>query len=222
MTANPAATTHNPDIPDLCVYHAVHHALRMGAHRLADGVAALGPRDERRATAIGRYWVGYAGEVVAHHTIEDDVMFPALVERCPVVADHLPRIEHDHHHLDELMDACAQAVGSLPRGGDTGRAVALLTDLAEHTDEHLAFEDADLLPLFERHFTGAEFRALDKAAAKSLGLGKQAAFTVPFVVGFADPKVRANIFDAVPLPFKILWYATRRRHARLVDRAFGA
>jgi hemerythrin-like domain-containing protein len=208
--------------PDLATYRAVHHALREAAGRMAAASGTLRRSDWRRIDAFARYWKGYAGEVLAHHTIEDDVFFPALAERSPVAAELIARTDADHHHLDELMEAINAAVAHMVRGEGPGELPALLGQLAVHMDEHLDFEDDDVIPLFLRHFTGEEYAALEEQAMKSLGLGAQAAYTVPFLVYWTDPLEAAEMLAAAPLPFRILHRLTRRRHARLAATTLGA
>ena len=214
-------TTNDTLTPDLTSYLTVHRCLRVAAHRMAGAAASAAPGDLRRAAALARYWKGYAGEVLAHHTIEDVIFFPALVERVPVAAELIGRTDKDHDHLDHLMEEIGGAMAALAAGGDPGRVTSLLADLAEHMDAHLGFEDEDVLPLFERHFTAAEYAALDEQALKHLGLGKQAAFTVPFVMHWVDDARRAEMLDGAPLPLRVLWWATRRGHARLTEAALG-
>lgn len=207
--------------PDLTNYHAVHTALRRGTHALAVAATDLDPADRRRAQAFARYWKGFAGEVLAHHTIEDDVMFPALIERAPVAAELISRTDADHERLDELMTAVAAEVEELVAGRIAPALASELRELAILMDTHLDFEDAEVLPLFERHFTAEEYSELDDQAAKALGLSKQAAFTVPFIASMLDPDVRDRVFGDAPAAFKLLYRATRRSHARLADRALG-
>jgi hemerythrin-like domain-containing protein len=210
---------------DLTDYYVIHRALRIAPRRMAAAAGSLTPGDQTRATALGRYWHGYAGEVLVHHTVEDDVFFPKLAERVAVPADHLARVEVDHHHLDDLMGRCRTALDRLaatPAPPEAAEAGAVLLELADHMDEHLAFEDSDLLPLFERHFTADEYKALHDAAVKLVGFGKQAAFTVPFVLHWATPAEQQALIGDAPLPFRLLWRATRRSHARLASRALGA
>jgi hemerythrin-like domain-containing protein len=207
--------------PDLTTYRAVHTALREGASRMAASSASLRRSDWRRIDALSRYWAGYAGEVLAHHTIEDETMFPVLVDRCPVAGELIARTDADHHHLDELMAAVDAAVARLVRGEGPGELPDLLGRLAVHMDEHLAFEDADLLPLFERHFTGEEYAELEEAAHKALGIGKQAAFTVPFVLRWMDPVTFERVRAEAPLAFRVLYRLTRRRHEKLTAAALG-
>ena len=207
--------------PDLTSYHAVHTALRRGTRAIARAACELDPGDRRRAKAFARYWAGYAGEVHAHHTIEDDVMFPALVERVPVAADLIGRTDADHDRLDELMTLVGGAVDDLAAGRLSPVLADGLRELADLMDAHLAFEDADILPLFERHFTAEEYAELDDQAAKALGISKQAAFTVPFIASMLDPDVLDHVFGDAPVAFRLLLRATRRSHARLAARALG-
>lgn len=216
-------STSQPAVADLSGYRAVHVALRRGAHALDTAVRQVRPGDRRRIAALTRYWRGYAGEVLAHHTIEDDICFPALVERVPPAADLIVRTDDDHHHLDELMDACTAGFERLAAGDFGGIDVLAgqVRALADHMDDHLGFEDADILPLFERHFTYAEYKELDERAAKHLGISSQAAFTIPFIAASVSPAERDHLLGEAPMPFRVLYRLTRGRHTRLQARAFG-
>jgi hemerythrin-like domain-containing protein len=213
-------TTQTP--PDLTNYHAVHRALRGGAHQLARAAGALATADDRRRKAYARYWKGYAGEVLAHHTVEDEYFFPALVDRVPVAAQLVRRTDADHRHLDELMDDLTEAVASAAAGNQAPGLVSLTRELADQLQEHLDFEDSEVLPLFVRHFTGPEYHELDEAAVKSLGVGPQAAFTVPFVLGAMTPEEARRTLATAPLPLKVVNALFGGAHRRLVGRAFGA
>lgn len=210
--------------PDLTSYYAIHTALRRGARALARSAETIPDGDQRRRTALARYWAGYAGEVLAHHTIEDEVFLPALVARVPMATDLLARTDDEHHQLDAAMEQADQAFRSLVDGvvGAQEEVAAALAAVADLMDRHLDFEDADVLPLFQRHFTGAEYEALDDQAKKALGLGKQAAFTVPFVAHWIDDDVRDRVFGAAPFAFRALWWATRGSHRRLTVAALGS
>ena len=209
--------------PDLTAYHAVHAAIRTAPHRMAVAAGRLDPADRRATSALVRYWKGYTGEVLAHHTGEDEIFFPALVDRVAPAADLVARTDAEHHRLDELTEAVEAAVGEVRDGADPA-----LTGLAERMgalavlmDDHLAFEDAEILPLFERHFDGEEFDALEQQVVRALGIGAQAAFTVPFLAAAVTPDVRAHLLAGAPVPFRVLYRATRRSHARLATRALG-
>ena len=157
--------------PDLSVYHAVHAGLRKAAHQLAATAGGLDTTEPRQLKAFRSYWKGYEGEVLTHHTVEDDFFFVALADRVPVARDYMARIGAEHHDLDELMSESNLAIGRVAAGADGAAAAAelVLQELAPHMDAHLDFEDAEILPLFERHFTAEEYSELDQRAMKSLG-----------------------------------------------------
>jgi hypothetical protein len=118
------------------------------------------------------------------------------------------------HHIDT-------AVADLRQGRPAPQLAELTRELDQHMAEHLDFEDQDILPLLERHFTGEEYDALDAAAVKSAGLGPQTAFSVPMIVGAMTPEERAEIITGAPLPLRVLYRLTRGSHERLRVRAFG-
>ena len=104
-------------VPDITMYLAIHRCLRLGARAMAQAVAEIDPADTPRTAAIRRYWKGYAGEVLAHHTIEDEIFFPALIDRVPVAGQLTDRTDDDHPHLDELMDDLTASFDRLAGGG---------------------------------------------------------------------------------------------------------
>jgi hemerythrin-like domain-containing protein len=215
-------TTTTPDLTD---YRVIHECLRIAPHRLGAALTAFEDGAEGQAKALVRYWAGYAGEVLAHHTIEDDIFFPALVERVPLASEHLGRVDDEHHRLDDLMEEAAadmQRLADAPTVAVAMDAAAAVRELARLMDGHLDFEDDDLVPLFGRHFSAAEYEAMHQQAAKSLGLGRQAAFTVPFIVHWADPDDIAKLMGDAPLPFRVLYRLSRRSHERLTARALRA
>ena len=211
------------DAPDTTDYTVIHNCLRIAPHRIVAALTDFTEGDREQATAFARYWTGYATEVLAHHTVEDEIFFPQLIGRVPVVAQHLERVEGDHHRLDELMLAAAETVERLRRTATRGAAAdaaAVIEELAGLMDSHLDFEDEDLVPLFGRHFTAAEYEALSKRAMKHLGL-REALFTVPFVMHWTDAAGREKLLAEAPLPMRLIYRLTRGAHTRLAGRALG-
>jgi hypothetical protein len=206
---------------DTTDFIAIHTCLRRGGRALAIAVRTLDVSDRPRVDALRRYWDGYTGEVLAHHTVEDDIFYPALVERAPEAAEHLGRIDAEHHLLDELMAEGHAAMTGLVEGASTEGAAYVLGHLDRTMQEHLDYEEVELLPLFSRNFDQDEYEQLHKAAIKSVGLGKQAMFTVPFIASWVDDDQRAQLLGSAPLPFRIMYRLTRRSHERLATEALG-
>jgi hemerythrin-like domain-containing protein len=223
MTTTDLPTTRPTDceIPDLLGYRLVHRALRWGVDLLAHRAPTVDPIDRRTAAAFVAWTRGYLGELHAHHTIEDHTVFPALVERVPITASMIERTTVDHETMDlivERIEAGLALLGSGVRADDLAPALA---ELAELMTAHLDFEDAEVLPVIERHFSAAEWQLLDEQAKKSLKVGKQALFTVPFVVAMATGDEVDGIWDSAPSALKVIYRLTRRGFARRTGALFG-
>jgi iron-sulfur cluster repair protein YtfE (RIC family) len=186
---------------------------------LVDATAVTDPGDRRRIKALQGYWAGYEYEVLHHHTVEDKVVFPALRERVATAVALTDRTDADHAELDELMEACKAAVDQLAVPGAAREATAALRALAAHMDTHLDFEDQEVLPLLARTFTQEEYAGLEQRAMETVGIGKEAAFSVPFIGAALDDAERAAVLAAAPRPMRLLYRLTRGRHARLASRA---
>ena len=217
----PTVAPARPDAPDTSDYTVVHGAIRRAGHALAAAAADLTMGDQDRFDAFLRYWHGHTGEILSHHGIEDTIFFPALRERSPESVAVLDQLDREHHVLDRLMDDVELALGEVLAGADAAVAVRVLAELADVMDAHLDLEETELIPAIGRHFGAAEYEALTKQAIKSVGLGRQAAFTVPYVLAWADPAERAAIYAEAPLAFKVLHRLTKGRYRRLAAAALG-
>ena len=209
-------------VADLSAYRAVHVALRRGTHALAEAARGLDPTDRRRAEAYARFWKGFAGEVLAHHTIEDDICFPALVERIDAMAALIEQTDADHHRLDELMAAAEAAVAEIAAGRTAAELTTVLDELDALMHRHLDFEDAEILPLIEQHVSHDEWAALEEQAQKHMGLDLQAAFAIPFIASMLDLDDLREVFASAPGAFRVLYRLTRKRYNRLAVRALGS
>jgi hypothetical protein len=105
-------------------------------------------------------------------------------------------------------------------GAVRSQALALAIELRDLLADHLDFEDADVLPLFERHFSVAEYAVIDKAAVKAMS-PRQSLFTVPWFMATVDAETARKTLAEAPLALKVVHLITRRRYARLFSAAFG-
>ncbi len=147
----------------------------------------------------------------------------------PVFDRHLGRIEAEHTELVEVVDALAVSLDHLATAAPAGRwtpahteARALAVDLQQVMGAHLDFEDADVLPLYVRHFGAAEYEELGERAIEAAA-GPRAALHDP-VGDVARDAVRAAD-DARRRPVRLqgaVVRVTRRAHDRQVAAALGA
>jgi hypothetical protein len=212
--------------PDLVAFHVLHRGMRVDSARLAKAVAEVDePERTARARQLHRWYDGFVGELHAHHVVEDELFFPALVERVSMFEHQIGRIDAEHSYLDAAMDRTRRALGRL---GDptmswpdaSRRAVNCTAELHELLENHLDFEDEHVLPLFVEHFGADEYGILDARAAKAVAFG-QLPFTIPWAMANADPLEQESLLEGAPLVFKLLWWATRHRYRRLTEEAFG-
>jgi hemerythrin-like domain-containing protein len=212
--------------PDLTTFAVLHRLMRDDSARLADAIGRVQELDRtERVPPIARWYEGFRAELHDHHTIEDEIFSPALVARLPETAPPLVgRIDADHERLAYLLGRMGVALERLGNPHVSFRlahaeATMLADGLRELLRTHLAFEDADVVPLFARHFTAGEYDELEAGARKRVAL-RQLAFTIPWVLEGADDEERAHLLAAAPLPFKLLWIVTRGRYRRLAAATF--
>lgn len=211
-------------VADLTTYYELHDALRRSASALVASLADEPARVRQRASALRRWFTGLTGELAHHHKVEDEILFPALAERVPTYAQYGSRVDADHDLLDALVDATRAALHSLDHSySDRARAHALsaATEMRDHLNSHLDFEDDDVVPMFERHFSAVEYAILDERVMKSINK-RQALFTVPWFMATTTAETAERTLASAPRALRIVHRLTRRRYARMVQAAFGA
>jgi hypothetical protein len=208
-TSPPPPTTASADLES---YLRVHRALRTSAAQFADAVAT----GDRPANALQRWYRGFAAEIRCHHHIEDELLFPALAARVATYSQYGPTLQSDHQELDELLDHLASAL----EDSDRSTSVSLARELSDHFHHHLDYEDDEIVPLFARHFTSAEFEELNKRAIR-MTPPKQLVFTAPWMMSHLDDGERVAVLASAPKAMHLLWFATRRRYSRMSRRALG-
>jgi hemerythrin-like domain-containing protein len=168
LAADPAAATERPWVGEMVI---VHRVFRKELGMLPGLVAGTADGDRRRARTLGRHYRFVTQVLHDHHTYEDDHLWPVLLERCPMDAELINRMESQHERvaalIAELPDAW-QAWEYVADEFSRGRLAEKLTELSAALDEHLHDEEAFLLPIMEDHLTVAEWKAFGKHAAKKM------------------------------------------------------
>jgi len=224
MTNTHAITNTEP--PDLSLYYEVHQAMRLANEQILAGVTdpTLADNDRRRAKAMSRWFIGYCGELRGHHHAEDHLIFPALSARVPAYAAYAETLAADHDRLDEILDGLGAALARMAAGDGwssaKAEATAFAVELRDLLIVHLGFEDSDVIPLIERHFGKEEYKVIEDQIVKEIS-PKQALWTVPWWMSVTEPESAAKTLAEAPLALKVIYYATRRRYARLTKTAFG-
>ena len=191
------------DVRDMYVVHRVFRREFTLIPRL---VRAVRPGDTARARVVA----GHARLVLAgldmHHTGEDALLWPKLLERAAPSADLVHRMEAQHHRVEELIAELGEA---LPRWEAEARP-AVTEEVASTFDalrvallEHLDDEERQILPLAERHITPQEWAGLGEH-----GMAKVKKSDLPVLFGSmleeATPDERTLMLGLVPAPVRLL------------------
>jgi hemerythrin-like domain-containing protein len=126
---------------------------------LVRGVAA-GDRD--RAQIIGDHIQGATSVLHTHHVLEDDNVWPLLLDRCgESVAPLVGLMEGQHHQIATLIPQVDEAL-SIWRDSATVESRQALVDVLDRLipalKEHLSTEEERVVPLMEEHITAAEWK----------------------------------------------------------------
>jgi hemerythrin-like domain-containing protein len=174
VTPQPAtetATEPAPEKPWVGEMVIVHRVFRKELGMLPALVAATADGDRRRARTLGRHYRFVTEVLHHHHTYEDDHLWPVLLERCPMDADLILRMETQHARVAEQIDVLPAVWADFERepAADTReRLVEHLAALSAALDEHLHDEEVYLLPIMEEHLSVAEWKAFGNHAARRM------------------------------------------------------
>ncbi|MDP9793081.1 hemerythrin-like domain-containing protein [Catenuloplanes nepalensis] len=192
-----------------------HDAMRREFGALPALIAGV-PADDADSTVV------VAGHVLmmvdflhAHHTSEDDHVWPRLRERCPDDVEPLiETMDRQHASIDGELEALAA-------GGRRWRASADATDrdavaavaerLLPALYEHLALEEERILPLIDRYLTEREWKATVEASLGKVTFARRLLMLGMALHGASEEQAQL-LRAAVPA---VVWLAGRPLGTRL-------
>jgi hemerythrin-like domain-containing protein len=212
-----APTTTPYDTSSMGVVHSVYRREFRLAGDLIRGVAT---GDTDRAAVVADHLDLVHRHLHHHHTGEDELVWPKLLERAPAeVAPLVHKMASQHAAVDELQGRITRL---LPRwresAGEADRArLADLHDrLHDRLVEHLDLEEAEMVPIVAETLSLEEWKELGVRGRESTP--KEEMFVVLGMMAYdADPRAFAAMVSSVPPPAR--WALPRlgrrayRRHA---------
>jgi hemerythrin-like domain-containing protein len=205
--------------PDLTFVSLVHQALRVDGARLLATAAALQPDDRgSRLSNVRAFYGRYRQQLVAHHTNEDRLFYPALAARVGDDKPHLNELIAQHAELDGVLERVDQRLVELadPESAFAAGRTNLtdeLSTMVEHLTNHLELEESTAIPLIASELSADEYRVLEGEARKATSRD-EASFMIPWLVEHASPAQRKALFHLAP-PFRVLNLLSRGRYRRL-------
>ena len=200
----------------------IHRILRRSFSELAHLVTDVPDDDAARTAAVANHLRFTLDGLSAHHTTEDDLVWPVLLARARPSTTLIERMEEQHRGLHTTIDEICRladiwrATPSHDAASDLSAAItAMLGQLTTHLDE----EERDVVPLIAEHLTLAEWdqvgeTAFDKftPAQRFTALGQ--------LLEVASPAEAAAMLATLPAPIKLLWRLIGKRRYRRYTQAF--
>jgi iron-sulfur cluster repair protein YtfE (RIC family) len=201
-TTNPAPV----QLTDVRDMYVVHKVFRREFALIPRLIRAVAPGDIRRAAVVAGHARLVLGGLDMHHTGEDALLWPKLLERDAPDSALIHRMEAQHHRVEELI---AELTDALPRWEAEARP-AVGEELASTFDglrvallEHLDDEEAHILPIAARCVTQEEWNGLGEH-----GMAKVEKSQLPILFGAmleeATPDEKKLMLTLVPPPVRLL------------------
>jgi hemerythrin-like domain-containing protein len=201
----------------------VHRVFRREFALQPDLIRGVPEGDVERAEVVGEATAFLLLGLHHHHT-EDITLWPMLLERAPMDAELVHRMEGQHHVVEQKV---AEAETLLPEWRRTANQEAGVTlaevieSLASALVEHMNDEEAHILPVVERHVTQAEWEAFGQKALASFPKDKMI-LVLGGVLEGATPQERKEFLSKLPLVGRVMWsLAGRRRYQAYMTRVRG-
>jgi hemerythrin-like domain-containing protein len=199
-------TTHTDSKPDVHEMVVVHRAFRREAPALAEYVRRTPAGDTGRARVVADHLRLCLAGLEMHHTGEDTVLWPLLLERAAPSTGLVETMQAQHHAIDEGIELVLPAVEAWEAAPDPDsgeRVAALLEQMTAALVEHLDLEEREILPIAARHVSAQEWDRMREHGKDSM-TPAQLPIMFGLVLEEADAEERARMLAGLPLPVRLL------------------
>jgi Hemerythrin HHE cation binding domain len=143
----------------------VHGALRRDLLRTRDALATPPYPQGRRRRVLGEHVVWMMGYLHAHHTGEDEGLWPLVRERNPAAGALLDSLEAEHRRIDPAAASLTAAGQRYAQAADDQPRTELISALDELTAvlfPHLDREVAEAMAVVSASITHADWDAVEQ------------------------------------------------------------
>ena len=200
----------------------IHRIFRSSFDELARLVTEVPASDPARAGAVADHLGFTLDGLMAHHTTEDDLVWPLLLERARPSAALVEEMEEQHHGLHagiEEVRRLTDAWRADPSADVASELSTAITAMLEQLTTHLDQEERDVVPLIAEHLSVAEWDHVGKTAFDKFTPAQR--FTaMGQMLEVASPAEAAAMLAPLPPPVKLLWRLVGRRRHRQYAEAF--
>src|ERR1700754_1406327 len=130
-------------------------------------IAGVSPGDRERTDAVADHILFMCNILHAHHTLEDEFLWPKLKSRVPEVEVGIPLLmENQHADMAQIIDLLNEQLHTWRDRAGTRHGQALLQTterLVPVLLEHMSEEESCALPAVEKHVTAEEWQRMAEA-----------------------------------------------------------
>jgi hemerythrin-like domain-containing protein len=196
----------------------VHGALLRDLARTRDVLeVAPGPVGGQRE-AVGRHVLWMMAFLHAHHTSEDDGLWPLVLSRNPAAAELLASLEDDHRLVAPAARTVSERAADYRDSTDDASRERLddaLAQLATVLEPHLEREVVEAMPVVERSITQAEWDDVERRFNLTTKSMRQLAMEGHWLLDGLDDEGRQVVVHLVPpLPRVVLVHGFARAYRR--------
>ena len=213
--------TQSIDVHEMIVIHRVFR-------RELDAIPALirGARDgdRSRARVVSDHVRLILDGLHMHHTGEDAVIWPRLLERAPAARTCVETMQTQHRHVAEQLDQVEPALRAWRTSGSAvdGEALAQTVDaLGTTLFDHLDLEESAALPLIAQHITAQEWATLGEHGREAMS-SRQLPLLFGSILQDATEPERAALLASVPAPIRLYLRTIGARQYRRYNRRLHA
>ena len=200
----------------------IHSLIRRGFEQARAAVEA--PDAVTRTDAVAAYIGFHLDGLEAHHSSEDELIWPVLHERASLSGALVHRMEEQHGVLHDALDTTRReltAWEASPNAATSSALAEALGTVLDRLSEHLAEEERDVVPLIAAHVTQAEWDHGGKVAFGKF-TPRQRFVAMGEMLAVASPTEAARMLAGLPGPIKVVWRLVgRRRYERFMADVRG-
>ena len=156
---------------------------------------------------IGSFYENVIEFLHAHHTGEDELIYPVLEQRCAESRSELERIDSQHKLLHAPMDAGRSALAAWRAAPSTDNAQAVIeaiASIAEPLRPHLAEEESVVLPIATQWMSPEEWGKMPGHAMK-IFRGDKKWLPLGLIREQLDQEHRDGMLAGMPPEMRTMW-----------------
>ncbi|GAA3127106.1 hypothetical protein GCM10010449_55540 [Streptomyces rectiviolaceus] len=202
----------------------VHSLFRREYTAAISLVRGVGAGDTRRSETVAGHLAALGGMLEEHHLAEDELVWPRLADDSAVDARVLRRMEEQHERIAEALGRLQEALPRWRERAEPARRDAVAdacADLVPVLAEHLADEEAHILPLVPGRFTAEQWARLSERGRAAVPKAHRL-YMLGAMSAAAGADGQEQFLGRLPSPVRLLWrVAGRRLHRRATARLHG-